>query len=503
MKFTDLKIGFGNLFQLCLLPVALCLLVFVSCSKDILNVSPATNNTSNDFYQDENQVNQGVTAIYNALLPMPNNNWLMADVRSDNMLEAFGGAQRDALDFGNFVNTAQTGATQTAWSNLYTQIYRANIVLEKIEPFSFARVPQFKGEARFLRALAYFDLVRYFGDVPLATKVLTFEESKKIQREPAANVYNQIIEDLKFAIANLPETYLAADKGRATKWIAKALLGRVYLTMAGYPLNQADKLALAKVEFADVIAKETLFPMAAVYGDMFKALNDNKFYVFEIQYVSGGLGLGNPAANIMAFQYPSQWSAFQPQIGFDAQITPALVKGWPNLDKRKFATLDTGFTDTKTLFKTTRVQLTKFLEKGSTAPTTIGDQPNNFPLIRFEDVLLMQAEVLNEEAAAPPAQALTYLNRSRKRAGLADTVLTTKAAFKMALEQERQWEFVGEGLRWHDLVRTGRAIEVMNKHFKDNAIPLGRLIDEHDLLYPIPQREILINPGFWKQNPGY
>jgi starch-binding outer membrane protein, SusD/RagB family len=436
-------------------------------------------------------------------MPMPSNNWLLSDVRSDNALEAFGGAQRDWGDLGNFILSSQTGALQTAWSNLYTQIYRSNIVLEKIETFNFVKVPQFKAELRFLRALAYFDLVRYFGDVPLTTKVLTFEESKKIPREPSVNIYAQIIEDLKFASANLPETYATIDKGRATKWAAKALLGRVYLTMTGHPLKQADKLALAKAEFADVIAKESLFPIAAVYGDMFKAANDNKHYIFEIQYVAGGLGLGNPAAGDMAFQYPSQWSAFQPVLSYDAQVSPQLLRGWINTDKRKFATLDTGYTEIKTGAKSGRVQFTKFLEKGSTVPNSIRDQPNNYPLIRFEDVLLMQAEVLNEEVATPPALALTYLNRTRKRAGLADTTVTTKESFRLALEQERQWEFAGESLRWHDLVRTGRALEVMNRHIKDNAIPVGRVLDDHDLLYPIPQRELLINPGFWKQNPGY
>jgi starch-binding outer membrane protein, SusD/RagB family len=494
MKLKNLIIAIGSLFMI---------LCVSACKEDLLDISPAANNTSNDFYQDENQVNQGVLAIYNSLINMPTNNWIMSDVRSDNMLELATGAQRDPLDVGNFRVTSQTGAIQATWSTLYTQVYRANIVLEKIEPFAFAKVPQFKAEAKFLRAMAYFDLVRYFGDVPMATKVISFEESKKIQREPFINVYNLIIEDLKFAAANLPETYVTADKGRATKSAAKALLGRVYLTMAGYPLKQTDKLALAKAEFSEVILREPFFPMAANYADMFKAINDNKFYIFEIQYVSGGLGLGNPAANDQAFQYPSQWSLYQPGIGFDAQIAPALVTRWINTDKRKFATLDTGYIDTKTAAKSNRIQLTKFLEKGSTVPTSMRDQPNNFPLIRFEDVLLMQAEVLNEEAAAPPAQALTYLNRTRKRAGLADTTITTKDGFKLALEQERQWEFTGENLRWFDLVRTGRALDVMNKHFKDNAVPIGRVLDDHDLLYPIPLRELLINPGFWKQNTGY
>ena len=479
-------------------------LFFASCKEDILDISPAANNTSNDFYQNESQLNQAVLSIYNSLRTMPTNNWLMSEVRADNGLESFVNVQRDVNDIGNFLAAAQTGAIQTTWSTLYNQIYRANILLEKIEPFTFAKVGQFKGEAQFLRAMAYFDLVRYFGDVPMTTKVLTIEESKKIQREPFANVYNLIVEDLKFAVANLPETYIAADKGRATKWAAKALLGRVYLTMYGYPLKQADKLALAKAQFADVIAKESLFPLATNFADLFKAANDNKYNVFEVQYVSGGLGLGNLAPFDMAFQFPSQWSAFQPS-GYDAVVSPQLMAGWPNLDKRKFASVDTGYTDAKTGAKSTRSQFTKFLEKGSTVPVDRYDHPNNFPLIRYEDVLLTYAEILNEEAAAPPAQALTNLNRIRKRAGLADLTPapTTKEAFRLALEQERQWEFCGEGLRWHELVRTGRALEVMNKFMTTNAVPIKRTLDDHDLLYPIPQKELLINPGFWKQNPGY
>jgi starch-binding outer membrane protein, SusD/RagB family len=493
MKYWQYKI---SILSLC------ALLALSACNEDILDISPAANNTSNDFYKDENQFNQAVVANYNSLMAMPSNNWLMSEVRADNGLESFVNVQRDVNDLGNFLISSQTGAIQNTWSNLYNQIYRANIILEKIEPFAFTRVNQFKAEARFLRAMAYFDLVRYFGDVPLTTKVLTIEESKKIQREPFANVYNQIVEDLKFAVANLPETYVTADKGRATKWVAKALLGRVYLTMAGEPLKQADKLALAKTELADVIAKEALFPFAANFADMFKAVNDNKHYVFEVQYVAGGLGLGNRAAFDMAFQYPSQWSAFQPS-GYDAVVSPQLMAGWPNLDKRKFASVDTGYTDAKTGAKSARSQVTKFLEKGSVLPVDRFDHPNNFPLIRYEDVLMMYAEILNEEAGAPPAQAITILNRMRTRAGIPSITPATKEAFKLALEQERQWEFCGEGLRWHDLIRTGRALEVMNKFLKENNVPLGRDIDAHDLLYPIPQKELLINPGFWKQNPGY
>ncbi|MDZ7876169.1 MAG: RagB/SusD family nutrient uptake outer membrane protein [Saprospiraceae bacterium] len=489
--------------------LGLCLVLMglmTSCKESIIDITPATKNAAEDFYKSESQFNQAVIAGYNSLLTMPSGNWNLSEVRSDNGLELLSNAQRDVNDVGYFIISSQTGVLQTVWSQRYVTVYRSNILLDKIEGFSFARVNQFKAEGRFLRALAYFDLVRYFGDVPMALKVLSFDEAKFTPRTPVATVYDAIVDDLKFAADNLPEIYTAAgDKGRATKWAAKALLGRVYLTMAGFPLKQADKLALAKTQLADVIAQQTKYFAASVpaaFRDMFKAVNDNKYHVFEVQYVSGGLRLGNYAAFDMAFQYPSQWSAFQPS-GYDGSPSPLLVKGWSNTDKRKYATLDTGYTDTKTGAKSNRVQYTKFLEKGSTIPVDRYDHPNNYPLIRYEDVLLMYAEILNEEVSTPPAQAVTILNRIRTRAGMPNITPATKADFRLAMEQERQWEFCGEGLRWHDLVRTERALPVMNKYMIDNNVNKQRPITADELIYPIPQKEMLINPGFWKQNPGY
>jgi starch-binding outer membrane protein, SusD/RagB family len=494
---TSLKYTLG----LCL--VLMCLMT--SCKEDILNITPSTKNAAEDFYKDENQLNQAVIAGYNSLLTMPTGNWYLSEIRSDNGLELPSNAQRDWTDLGYFNATSQTGVLQSTWSQRYTTIYRSNILLEKIEGFAFTRVNQFKAEARFLRALAYFDLVRYFGDVPLVLKTIDFAEAKLVPRTATTEVYTTILDDLKFAVDNLPETYVAADKGRATKWAAKSLLGRVYLTLSGFPLKQADKLALAKVQLGDVIAQESKYFAAsvpAVYGDMFKAANDNKYSVFEVQYINGGLGLGNNAPFDMAFQYPSQWSPFQPG-GYDGSPSPQLVAGWLNTDKRKYATLDTGYTDTKTLAKSSRIQYTKFLEKGATTlvPVDKYDYAVNFPLIRYEDVLMMYAEILNEEVGTPPTQAVTILNRIRTRAGMPSLTPATQAAFRLAMEQERQWEFCGEGLRWHDLVRTERALPVMAKYLLDNNVT--RTIDAHDLIYPIPLKEMLINPGFWKQNPGY
>ena len=474
-----------------------------SCSEDILDITPLTNNTANDFYKTEDQVNQGVLAIYNAWLPVPvSSNWYLSEVRSDNTHEIEGGAQRDYKEVGTFIASSQTAAFQTAWTQLYSVVYRSNIVLSKIEGFEFARVAQFKAEARFFRAMAYFDLVRYWGDVPLVEKVLSFVEAKNTPRSPALDIYKLIVDDLTFASENLPASYAATEKGRATKYAAKALLGRVYLTMAGYPLKQTDKLALAKAQLADVMAVGTsLFPTPALYRDLFTIAGKNKYHIFEVQYISGGKGLGSSLPSEMAFQFPSQWSSFTG--GFEGQVEPALLASYAPTDARKQATLDSGYTDTKTGATSGRVQFTKFLEKGDAAVTSRSDYGRNFPVIRYADVLLMYAEILNEETGTPPVQAVELLNQVRANAKVAPVKPATKAEMKLALENERRWEFAGEGLRWFDLIRTERAIPVMNEFIRSHDIPLANGITQRDLLFPVPLNEMLINPGFWKQNEGY
>jgi len=475
-----------------------------SCNEDILDITPLTNNTANDFYKTEDQVNQGVLAIYNSFLPVPvSSNWYLSEVRSDNTHEIEGGAQRDYKEVGTFTASSQTAAFQTAWTQLYSVVYRSNVVLSKVEGFEFPRVSQFKAEARFFRALAYFDLVRYWGDVPLVEKVLTIAEGKNALRTPADDVYKLIVDDLVYASENLPLTYAAVDKGRATKFAAKAVLGRVYLTMAGYPLKQADKLALAKKQLEDVMAVgATYYPTPALYRDLFTVAGENKYHVFEIQYISGGKGLGSSLPSEMAFQFPSQWSSFTG--GFEGEVEPALLASYPANDARKPATLDSGYVDTKTGATSGRVQFTKFLEKGDATVTTRNDYARNFPIVRYADVLLMYAEILNEEAGTPPAQAVTLLNQVRANAKVAPIAApATKEAMRLALEKERRLEFAGEGLRWFDLVRTERAIPVMNEFIKSHDIPLANGVTKRDLLFPIPLGEMLINPGFWKQNEGY
>jgi hypothetical protein len=486
-------------------------LLATSCNENILNIAPVANNTVDQYYQTEAQMNQAVAAIYNGLLTLPSSvHWNMSEIRSDNILTSnVNNAQRDYTDISNFTASSQTVQFQTTWSDLFQVVFRANLVQEKIQPFTFARVNQFKGEARFLRALAYFDLVRLWGAVPISSTVLTAEQAQQVPRAPIADVYKFIIDDLKFAADNLPASYGTGEKGRATKWAAKGLLGKVYLTMYGFPLRDASALPLAKQQLADVYAAEsaTTFSMATSFPDLFKTANDNRYALFEVQYVSGGTGLGSSVPWEQGATFPAWWSPFTAAGPSGAVPQAFLGTNWPRRDTRRNATIDTIIRNPTTGALTGGPQFTKFLEKGTTAPVNNRDYSNNFPILRFEDVMLMYAEVLNEESTVPPL-AVTIVNRIRTRSGLAAFTATSperasQAAFRAAILKERRYELIVEGQRWFDLVRTGTALQTIMAFKQSTGISLGRTLDSHDLLYPIPLLELTINPGFWQQNPGY
>jgi hypothetical protein len=482
-----------------------------ACSEDILNIPPVANNTTDQYYKDEAQLNQAVAAIYNGTLSLPSSvHWNLSEIRSDNIVTSnVNNAQRDYTDISNFVASSQTVQLQTTWTDLFQIVYRANLLQQKIQPFSFARVNQFKGEARFLRALAYFDLVRLWGAVPIAETVFSADDAQRVPRAPIADVYRFIIEDLKFAADNLPATYATADKGRATKWAAKGLLGKVYLTGYGYPLRDASMLPLAKQQLMEVYAAESpaTFSMAASFPELFKTVNDNKYALFEVQYISGGTGLGSQVPWEQGATFPAWWSPFTAAGPSGAVPRDFLGTNWPRRDRRREATIDTIIRNPTTGALSGSPQFTKFLEKGTTAPVNNRDYSNNFPILRFEDVMLMYAEVLNEESAVPPL-ALTIVNRIRVRSGLQAYTATSpeaanQATFRAAILKERRYEFIVEGQRWFDLVRTGTALQTITAFKQSTGITLGRALDSHDLLYPIPLLELTINPGFWQQNPGY
>jgi len=474
-----------------------------SCKDDFLDQTPISEIATSDFYQTEGQVGQALVGTYNQLLTFPSiYHVYLSEIRSKNFYTPLPDAQRDYYEISAFSATPALPTLETAWANSYRLINRANEIIIRIDPITFSTETlkkQYKAEAKFLRAYTYFELVRAFGGVPIIERPLEAAEVLTIPRSSAADVYNFIIKDLTEAIPDLPASYPTSLKGRATTWAARGILAKVYLTMAGYPLQQAGYLNDAKVLLQQIREQEgkNVF-WAPTYKELFNSNNDNRYYIFEVQYISGGQGLGNlvPGEGLPVdisrsiAEYGAYYVAGEP--------SQDLIDSYEANDVRKEATISTSYVNTgnRTI---NRNLFTKFLEPGKDISSS-SDWPINFPILRYADVLLMYAEILNEQAGSPPLEAINILNRIRQRAGLNNINPATQEAFREALQQERRHEFAWEGIYWHDLVRTNRAVPVMNGWL---PAVYNKTIDQNQLIYPIPRSEMLIYPGLYEQNPGY
>lgn len=487
------------LFVICLLAV--------SCKKDFLQQAPISNLAETNFYQTEGDFDRAVAGVYGKLQNFPDINCLyLSECRSNNYFVARQDAARDYFNISAFEVSSQLATLGTAWRNDYELIERANKVLGRIDPISFtdnSKKERYKGEVSFLRALAYFELVKAFGPVPLVDKEITSQEAANYPRKSIDSVYNFIISDLNYAATLLPATYTsAADKGRATKFAALGLLGKVYLFTAGYPLHKTSNFELARTTLQQVVAAEnTAWKFATNYADIFKAANDNLYNLFEVQYVAGGIGQGN---NVPGEVIPTDMDLKITPFGYyymAGEPSADLIASYATGDKRKAVTLDSVYRN-KSNAIARKKYFRKFLDSSSASTIKSNvDWPINFPVLRGEDVLLLYAEAINETNGGPTPEAITLLNRTRIRAGLTAISPGNKADFALALEKERRSELAWEGHYWWDLIRTGRALPVMNPWLTINYP--GKQIDATQFVYPIPRSEMLVIPGLYYQNDGY
>jgi hypothetical protein len=329
---------------------------------------------------------------------------------------------------------------------------------------------QYEGEARFLRALTYFNIVRLWGNAPLILQPITTQEAYSQVRNNASEIYSAIEADLIFA-EQLPKKYADdADLGRATSGAAKVLLAKVYLTQR-------------KQNEAVVLLEDLITNYAEVYGlqptpeDIFDVTKKmNKEIVFAVRF-----------SKTIPGENSSTHDAYTNKFGLDA----ALLSGYKGTDKRK------------ALLGYTRINSTFIVKKYAEAPDpTTNNIGFDFPVLRWADVLLMYAEALNEVgySSDETGAAFTALNAVRSRATASlynNTTLTDQSSFREAVLLERRLELPLENHRWFDLLRTGKAIDAMK------VVKLD--ITDNDLLYPIPESEVLImnNPTGFPQNPGY
>jgi hypothetical protein len=496
--------------RLFLLLTAACSLALGGCEKD-LEQSPISNGSVPDFYKTTTDFEQAMNAVYSSLRGYPDREVILSEARSDNMYAVSTLGARDWDPINNFSASLLTinPYVADAWASDYSTIFRANTLLDQLAAngaVTGSLRTRYEGEAKFLRAFMYFDLVRKFGKVPLIDRALPPQEVAAVPRSEVPKVYELIISDLQTAIANLPTTYTAANVGRPTQYAAKGLLALVYLTRSGptYGINgpglASNEYNLALPLLNDII-NSTRFSILSSYPNVFSYTNENNAeVVFDIQYIANGT-LGSSFVNVVI---PDAFYTLN-GVPFGAgavEIKPCsndLVNtSYATNDARKAFNIQQGYTyqnvtETRPFYK-------KYFNAGGRG-TGRGDWPINFIVMRYADILMMKAECQVRGIGGSASDAATLLTPIRTRAAQPALTNLTLAS----LMEERRREFAGENLRWHDLMRSGLALDVMNAWvLKDDASnKITRPITANLLLYPVPQNELSSAPGLYDQNPGY
>ena len=498
-----------KIFVVIIIAIAGC---FSACEKK-LDQSPISTSPTENFYTQTSDFIQAVNAVYNGLMNYPDRQLNLSETRSDNLYAVSDGGVRDWEGINSFHKTiAGNNIVTEAWAGNYNAIFKANTVMEKLAEkgnviSDTALRTRLQAEARFLRAFYYFDLVRWFGRVPLIDKTLLSGEALKIGRTEVTDVYSFIIADLEFAAANLPSTYAAADKGRATKYAAKGILALVYMTRSaptydikgpGLNTNEWNK-ALALLD--DIIAsgKYSLLPK---YRDIFSYTNENNAeVVFDVQYATGStpvVGGTFPWVLVPDTWFQSQGKGTQGGLSI-RPVSNNLLNSYETADSvRKSFSIQTGYsyngvTETRSFFKK-YVDLTK-------VPTNRVDWPINFIVMRYTDVLMLKAECILHGATGTQADVDAIVNQVRNRAGLTTPITNVTLA---QLMEERRKEFAAEGSRWHDLVRSGSIESIMTSWMATEDVQhVMQPFQKNYIIYPIPQSEIDVKQGLYEQNLGY
>lgn len=492
--------------------LAALLLMASSCEKDLVQ-NPISSATTSTFYAIPNDFIQGVNAVYSALRTYPDRQLNLSETRSDNLYAVSDGGVRDWEGINSFQkNLSSNPYLEEAWSTNYNGIYKANVVLDQLAKngsiISDATLrSRLEGETRFLRAFYYFDLVRWFGPVPLIDKVTSANDALNIPRSDVAKVYDLIQSDLQFAIDNLPDTYAAADKGRVTKNAAKAILALVYMTKSGptYDINgpglNSNEWNKAYSLLTDVV-NSGKYSLLNSYSSIFSYTNENNAEViFDVQYNTGSSPI--TGATFPWVLVPDAWftSLGKPvQGGLTIRpISNDLLNAYESGDVRKSFSIQNGFTasggvvESRSFFKK-YVDLTK-------VPSNRLDWPINFIVMRYTDVLMLRAEcVLHGGGGNVATDVIAPINLIRQRAGLTPVATLTLDQ----LMAERRVEFAAEGSRWHDLVRSGLVTSKIPAWItaEDVQNQMQPFVKDF-VIYPIPQSQLDVKAGLYTQNPGY
>jgi hypothetical protein len=510
------------------------LLLFIaslfSCEDD-LQQTPISAISVPGFFSNETEFIQAVNATYEPLSEYPIWHFNLFDVRSDNIY----GVTPDGLREHEFINNFVTNLSGNeyivdAYNVNFRGIMRANTVLDNISSTSVEFTNEemklrLEAEAKFLRAFYYFDLVQIFGKVPIIDKVTNAEDALNIPRSPVSDVYTLIISDLKYAIDHLDDFYAKDDenRGRATKDAAKGLLARVYLTRSGTdygiegPGLNSNEYNEALSLLNDIISNASgKYELVDDYASIFAVSNeDNPEIIWDIQLQSGGLGVGSNYPGEMVGAGWGTHLGITFSIGIENRdVSDYLMSAFDTInDERYSASIAKtryviGNSDGDDEIDTTAVYDPACIKFISSDPSEWGqdrnDFPNNYPILRYADILLMKAECILNGASGSQSEVNIIINDIRTRAGL--DPITGDATIDDLLD-ERQKEFLGEGQRWGDLVRSGKVLEVINSWIPVEDVSKNMRqnfpIEEFQIIFPIPFKQIEVKDGLYEQNPGY
>jgi starch-binding outer membrane protein, SusD/RagB family len=471
----------------------LMLIVLPACHDQFLEEKVFDFISPNNFYNTDRDAIAAVNACYDALQGNAYYGrafkWII-HFPSDEATNNRGGGTAGQLD--RFTYFPDNGFIQDSWNSMYIAINRSNAVLENVPNIEMDETLKARllGEARFLRALNYFNLVRLWGDVPLVTKETRGLEGLYVTRNPKEEVYQLIIEDLQFAEQNLPASYSNTDKGRATSGAATGLLAKVYLTREQWNLarDKAKEVIDSGLyglfdNYADAFAKETkngIEHLFAIQGTQGFGEEGTQWTADAVN--GGALGLNVPAGGSSTITGEHEfWEEWDKEndlrydiVWFNEFIVNGVVHRYP---------------------ETTRIDnphIKKFLYLGSEV-TGFRDYPLNYDLLRYADVLLMYSEAENE-VNGPTEAAYSGVNQVRARAGLGPLSGLSKEELTAAILDERKFELCFEFNRWFDLVRRNLLIDVFAAR--------GVTVEPYRYLFPIPQDDLDRNPNL-EQNPGY
>lgn len=443
--------------------------------------------TPNQFFQTQDEAEAGLFAVYDMLSAIyTTTDILFISDMAANTATTF--QSGEAVGFNNVDVASQNNVISDIWSNHFDGINRANLVISKVSESSINENGRQRivGEAKFLRALFYFNLVRIFGDVPL--KALPTESLNNVtpKRDPVSDIYEQIISDLKDAeVTTITES--SADPGQVTQSAAKSLLAKVYLTIGNFA--NASETALEVIESNE-------FALFKNFRDAFLVENEDGIeHIFSVQFNAGN-GNGN---SIHVFTQPPELEPFYREGRSFAVYTvdDQLKSAYSDGDLRKEATLfdSLKINDADTVVNFPETHFAKYNDEIFEI-NNIGNGSINFPVIRYSEVLLIHAEAENE-VNPMSNEALNSLNKVRRRAFGHDPDSPSTDDFQPGSQQEfremvwaeRFRELALEGHQWFDLRRADRLETVL-------GIPSNRKV------FPIPQRELDTNPNM-DQNPGF